>query len=276
MNTIYTIGYSGWRPVDLKLCVDALGAMLLDIRYSPRSKRPEWTREALRGLWGIEAPRYYTHIQALGNRNYANGGPIELAAPLSGLRAVRPIWQRQPIVLLCACRHAGTCHRAVAAEYLAAELEAPVVDLYPDVVRVCQDQACGATFVSTDPDRRYCNRCIAERINGAGILEDDDDDPDPIAPVVPPAPAPAPPAVPTVPTTALIWSPSIKTLAKLGLTPALFRVACQQWQVGCPVFGFWASQHVRPWGVTPYGELIALVRQALGDTTDYSKEGADL
>jgi hypothetical protein len=34
---------------------------------------------------------------------------------------------------------------------------------------------CGATFTTTDPDRRLCDLHLVECINGAGILEDDDE-----------------------------------------------------------------------------------------------------
>lgn len=39
---------------------------------------------------------------------------------------------------------------------------------------ICQE--CQHVFSSTDPDRKYCDQHLVERVNGAGILEDDDDD----------------------------------------------------------------------------------------------------
>lgn len=132
MHTIYTIGYTGWKPEQLKAKVDELGAMLVDIRYSPRSRRPEWSREALRGLWGQNWERSCLHLVALGNRNYKNGGAIELAAPEVGVKALAPVLQQRPIVLLCACRDADLCHRSVASAFLSERLgDVEVVDLYP-------------------------------------------------------------------------------------------------------------------------------------------------
>lgn len=132
MHTIYTIGYAGWKPEELKAQVDELGAMLIDIRYSPRSRRPEWNREALRGLWGQNWERFYLHLVALGNRNYKSGGAIELAAPEVGLKALAPVLRERPIVLLCACRDADMCHRSVAADFLSERLGGiEVVDLSP-------------------------------------------------------------------------------------------------------------------------------------------------
>lgn len=43
------------------------------------------------------------------------------------------------------------------------------------IVKVCQDRDCGQSFRASDPDRKYCDGCLAERINGAGIFEDDDE-----------------------------------------------------------------------------------------------------
>jgi uncharacterized protein (DUF488 family) len=129
--TIYTLGYSGWKPEALKAKVDALGALLLDIRYSPRSRRPEWRKEALRELWGADWQQHYLHLVALGNRNYNTDRPIQLAAPEIGLNYVAAALRHRPVVLLCACRDAALCHRSVAADFLSERLSAPVVHLYP-------------------------------------------------------------------------------------------------------------------------------------------------
>jgi activating signal cointegrator 1 len=127
MTTIYTAGYAGWAPAQLKATVDELGATLLDIRYSPVSRRPEWTREALRTLLGAR----YAHVPALGNRNYRAGGPIALAAPERALPTVAKALARGPVILLCACMHAEECHRTDAAAYLADQLGAPIEHLTP-------------------------------------------------------------------------------------------------------------------------------------------------
>src|SRR5512132_38121 len=107
----------------------------------------------------------------------------------------------------------------------------------PDVILICQDRDCGQSFLSSDPERKWCDACLCERINGAGILEDDDDEPErAICAPATPAPEPVPTGV-VVSATALLWTPSIRALALLGLTPDLFRQACTQWQIGQPIFG---------------------------------------
>ena len=80
MSQILTIGYSGWKPAAIRATVESHSAVLWDIRYSPRSRHPQWQREALRELLGAA----YVLVPALGNRNY-KGGPIELAAPAQAL-----------------------------------------------------------------------------------------------------------------------------------------------------------------------------------------------
>lgn len=37
--------------------------------------------------------------------------------------------------------------------------------------------ACGEPFLTSDPDRKHCDDCLVDRINGAGILEDGDGGP---------------------------------------------------------------------------------------------------
>lgn len=125
-HTIYTLGYQRWTPAALQATCADLGAALLDIRYSPRSQRPEWAGEALAQMLGAT----YTHCGALGNRNYKGGG-IELAAPTKALPFVRNMLASQPVILLCVCADYRSCHRTVAATWLAQRLGNPVVHLEP-------------------------------------------------------------------------------------------------------------------------------------------------
>jgi hypothetical protein len=115
MTRLYTIGYSGWKPEQLKAAVGERGALLWDIRYSPRSRAPQWRREALRELLGTR----YEHVPALGNRNYNNDGPIVLAAPEACLNRAELAVRRGPLILMCGCKEHGECHRKTAAEFLA-------------------------------------------------------------------------------------------------------------------------------------------------------------
>lgn len=126
MTTIYTIGYNaGWTLAQLKVQLRHYDADLIDIRYRPTSTRAEWQRHALPAVFGS----HYRHIGALGNRNYANGGPIELAAPDHAVPQLRDLLAQRSIVLLCGCPDVATCHRAIAANWLSQRLGNPVLHL---------------------------------------------------------------------------------------------------------------------------------------------------
>src|SRR5215510_2609490 len=66
---LFTLGYSGWTLEQLARQVQELGALLLDIRYSPNSRQPQWRRQNLAATF----PDRYVHVQALGNVNYRSG-----------------------------------------------------------------------------------------------------------------------------------------------------------------------------------------------------------
>jgi len=72
MNQLYDAGYSEIKSPDLLAgAVNALGATLVDIRFSPRSRVPYWNGPHLARLVA-----HYVHLGALGNRNY-KGGSVE-------------------------------------------------------------------------------------------------------------------------------------------------------------------------------------------------------
>lgn len=125
-HPIYTVGYSapGWTPELLHAEVLRLGAVLWDVRFSPYSRIPGWSREALIRTFGDQ----YRWARNLGNRNY-QGGPIDLHRPAA---AVAPfLAEARPVVLLCVCQDHHTCHRTTAAAYLAATTTtaAPIIHL---------------------------------------------------------------------------------------------------------------------------------------------------
>jgi hypothetical protein len=117
-SAIYTAGYQGRdRPGFLRQ-LGALGAALWDIRFKPCSPNPGWQQGALRR----DYPRY-RHLGAWGNRNY-KAGPIEFADYEAGLAALREQLAAEPgtpVVLLCACKDAASCHRTALAERLRGE-----------------------------------------------------------------------------------------------------------------------------------------------------------
>jgi len=92
--------------------MDALGAILIDVRQSPHTTNLGFGKTDLESRLGD----WYVHLPAFGNVNYKEG-PVELADPEKGLRAVREM-ERTP-VLMCGCRHPEQCHRSTVAQLLA-------------------------------------------------------------------------------------------------------------------------------------------------------------
>ncbi len=69
MNQIYTAGYSGHTPQQLKTVADSLGAFVVDIRYAPYSRQPGWSKAELETLLGDS----YRWVSEWGNVNYKSG-----------------------------------------------------------------------------------------------------------------------------------------------------------------------------------------------------------
>ena len=80
MSAILTYGYLAGSPEHLAAAVREHDAWLVDIRYAPSSRLPEWRPEYIVHLVGSR----YVHVRALGNVNYL-GGPIQLANPDQGV-----------------------------------------------------------------------------------------------------------------------------------------------------------------------------------------------
>lgn len=116
MHTLYTLGYTGIQPQEIADAAQRAGAIIADIRISPRSRHPQWDGQALKRDWGSS----YVHIPQLGNRNYKGDFDtgIMLANPELGCQIVQTWLHRMPVILLCACEHWETCHRRDAAEFI--------------------------------------------------------------------------------------------------------------------------------------------------------------
>lgn len=113
-HRVYSMGYSGRSPQEIKNAAEVLGAKVVDVRLRPFSRNPLYTRKALAQLLGSE----YVHCVHFGNVNHRKGGPIELAAPEKGLKMLEEILLEQPIILVCVCRMVIKCHRLLVADHL--------------------------------------------------------------------------------------------------------------------------------------------------------------
>lgn len=110
---VFTIGYSGRKPQELKQICENLDAVIFDIRFSPRSRVAHWSGKRLGELLGDR----YLHVKALGNVNY-KGGPIKIMNYKEGRARIEA--NKKPVILMCACSSEKyhTCHRRNIAEML--------------------------------------------------------------------------------------------------------------------------------------------------------------
>lgn len=126
LHTLYTIGYSGQTLAGLRAHLNDLGAVLVDIRYSTRSRVKHWRGPELQAYFG---DRYWS-LACLGNENY-RGGPIKLADPALAVAPMRTALHAQPVILMCGCPDVQECHRKDAAAFLQEQLGVRVVHLPP-------------------------------------------------------------------------------------------------------------------------------------------------
>lgn len=111
---VYTIGYGGRKPSEIKQIAEALDAIVFDIRFSPRSRNPQWAGKNVKALLGDR----YHHVREFGNRNY-KGGAIELVDFDAGRGLIED--SSRPVILMCVCKDPACCHRTTIAEQLRAE-----------------------------------------------------------------------------------------------------------------------------------------------------------
>lgn len=107
---LYTYGYGNGDMEDLKRWASG-GIAIADIRYSPRSANPDWSKDNLSRVLG----RHYHWLFPLGNKNYKVGGKPYIPLLQEGLAQLRDLMEFQPVVLLCVCPDVEKCHRTIVA-----------------------------------------------------------------------------------------------------------------------------------------------------------------
>ena len=123
---LFSLGYSGVRFEAVTQWLDQHDALLVDVRFKPFSRNPQWRQSYLQRVLG---PRYW-HVPELGNLNY-KGGRIQLMDEAAGVRTVSEMLERTPVALLCVCSDHATCHRTVAAEAIKASTSVTITHLTP-------------------------------------------------------------------------------------------------------------------------------------------------
>lgn len=108
MQKIYTTGYGGKNVADLKPMLDALDAVLVDIRFVPHSEILHWRKIYLKTLLDWK----YLHVSNLGNRTFKEE-KITIQNLQLGIETVLNLDRN--VVLMCGCEKLENCHRLLIA-----------------------------------------------------------------------------------------------------------------------------------------------------------------
>lgn len=126
MHQLYTVGYQSIKLPALKQWIENKGAWLIDVRFSPRARDPQWRQSNLENVFGFR----YQWVQALGNRNF-KGGPTDLVDVQTGIRIVSQLLKTADVVLMCACWSWSKCHRREVADAIVQAVGGTVYHLQP-------------------------------------------------------------------------------------------------------------------------------------------------
>jgi len=107
----YTTGYAGKDINDLKPMLDALDAVVVDVRFSPTSEIMRWRQIYLKALLREK----YHHVPQLGNRAFREG-KAQIQNLDLGIKIL--VSFNANAVLMCECADLKECHRLVIAEEL--------------------------------------------------------------------------------------------------------------------------------------------------------------
>lgn len=107
----YTTGYAGKDITDLKPMLDALDAVLVDVRFSPTGETLRWRQIYLKALLREK----YHHVPQLGNRAFREG-KAQIQNLDLGIKIL--VSFNANAVLICGCADLKECHRNVVAQEL--------------------------------------------------------------------------------------------------------------------------------------------------------------
>src|SRR5262245_27061010 len=124
LNQVYTLGYTGTKPADIKATAIKLDATVVDIRFSPNSRVPQWSGPKLKELLGDR----YLCVHDLGNAGYCTG-TLDIVNIDKGIRQLKDVLKGRSVILLCACKDVQTCHRHHVAMEVSKALKVSVTHL---------------------------------------------------------------------------------------------------------------------------------------------------
>jgi hypothetical protein len=112
VNQLYDLGYMEIGNIkSVEKAVKELDAILLDVRFSPRSRNPQYNKSFLEKVFNTNPARTgYLPVKDLGNRNY-KGGPVDFVDIENGLAIIHTWLEIRPVILMCGCWNRAECHR---------------------------------------------------------------------------------------------------------------------------------------------------------------------
>lgn len=119
-HKIYHIGYrtDGALSVIKQAMQDNPDLRLIDIRFKPASRQPEWRGEAFKHAY----TNRYEWLPDLGNLNYGGRGPIQIANLNNGLASLNNLLQTYDVLIMCGCPEACKCHRKTVLEAMGVDI----------------------------------------------------------------------------------------------------------------------------------------------------------
>lgn len=110
---VFTFGYAGKNVSEFRMAVEAIDAVVFDIRFYASSKQQGWGGH---NLVHTLAGRY-RHVPTWGNRNFdKRDQSIEIADFDLGWEAFRQ--ETRTVILMCGCKDRLRCHRRIIADRL--------------------------------------------------------------------------------------------------------------------------------------------------------------
>lgn len=133
MKEVYDLGYQNVKDIStLVTVVKRLDAILIDVRYSPKSRNTTWSGSNLKKVFGER----YIHIPELGNVNYKNDHAIELFNKEKGLKILEGYLTQKNVIIMCACWNRKACHRKLVSRYLELRNNLDAIDLTYDLMKI--------------------------------------------------------------------------------------------------------------------------------------------
>ena len=106
---LYDIGYLDIKEFDLLVkTIIALEAVLVDVRFSPQSRAPQWRQKYLQEHLPDGT---YVHMQSLGNEAYKTPGAFSFPDLDGGMKAITEVLKTKNVIMMCGCWNRQECHR---------------------------------------------------------------------------------------------------------------------------------------------------------------------